>query len=710
MVKSIKRIATYILSLCLSVGVCSIVANNSASAKVSVSGITVKAPYNKSVNIAKGKKVSITPVVNVKPDKKKNKQVIYKSLNTKIAKISRKGVITGLKTGSTNITLTSVKDKTKSISLKVKVVKTPVSKIKFDKKTANVKPGDKFAIKAVIMPQKAGNKKIVWSTSNKKVATVDKNGNVTAVTAGQSVIKAFATDGSVVSAKCKVVVEEVTDIVKVNSMNENTIDLTLSKPDTIKATDIKIYSKKSYEGRFNTEHAVAIAQSEDNTNYRITLAKNEIITEYSYIKVIINSLSGKKEYATKVVFPDDSIALPELVITSDTASKETMTCVDFGNKIKGEPNFKVEGLPNGYSTIVKNGLIYIYGKSDTVLDNVVATISAEDEFANKSTVNVRFLVGNTTTIVHYIEPISVMSNKTGKYYSRVYFAGGSGELKYEIANPDDISSKYPGIKVSRYTDDCIEFENDYVNNVTTGKKVPAIFAAGTYSFGVIISDSKNNTMKKEAVLSVESKPVVTISGILIDAAGQPVTSRMVYAVCTSKNIYNAHNVDSIYSYNKVASNAETDSTGKFTIDVPEGETYTVSGCGAYQWNVKPQAGGCSINLKSPYFKVNFVFPVENAAKVFGTVGNYDINNEVIHEYTASELRNIDDHFTDNKYTIVNGSGYFLPGKYHLKTDNLVTDVLNAYSDNGTWMGKYSADVEFTVDSSDISVSAVMTKL
>lgn len=709
MKKISKRLASIIAGTVTVIGVGCIMSDTSVAAKVAVSGITVKAPYAKTISVAKGKKVTITPLVSVKPNKKANKKVVYKSLNKKVAAVSKKGVIKGLSVGSTKLVVTSVKDKTKSASVKVKVVKNAVTKLTLSKKNINAKPGDKFTLKAAVKPAKAGNKKLLWTSSDEKVAVVDNKGNVTVQAAGVAVIKAASTDGSNKSAKCNVTVEELTDLVTAKAMNENTIDLTLSKAEDIKVSDIKVYSKATYEGRFITEHAAAIVQSDDRIHYRLTLAKHESLLENSYVKVVINSLSGKKEFATKVIFPGDSIPLSDTVIVSETGSKETMTYVDFKGKIKGEPTYKVEGLPAGYTTITKNGLIYVCGKSDVVLDNIVGKISAEDEFGNKATVNIRFLVGNAAAIVNYIEPITVMANKTGKYYSRVYTAGGSGELEFDITNSNDIESKYPGIKVKKYSDEYIEFENEYVSNVSTGKKVPAVFAPGTYSFGITILDKKNANLKKETSLTVVSKPLVTITGILKDAAGQPVANQMVYADCTSMNIYNTYSINSIYTYNRILSNTETDSTGKYTIDVFDGQTYTVSGCGAYAWNVTAQAGGANVDLTSPYYKVSFSFPVENAAKVFGSVKNYDVNNEVIHEYTISELTDINDKFPDNTYSIINGNGYFLPGQYHLKTDNSVSSVLNAYSANGTWMGKYIAEAVFEVGNADISVTSTMTK-
>ena len=55
-----------------------------------------------------------------------------------------------------------------------------VTGIKLNKKSSNLEVGKTLKLKATISPTNATNKNITWSSSNKEVATVDKNGKVTA--------------------------------------------------------------------------------------------------------------------------------------------------------------------------------------------------------------------------------------------------------------------------------------------------------------------------------------------------------------------------------------------------------------------------------------------------------------------------------------------------------------------------------------------------
>ena len=63
------------------------------------------------------------------------------------------------------------------------------------------------ALTATVLPSDATNKAVTWSSNKISIATVDQNGNVTAVALGECTIIATATDGSGVKAECQVTVK-----------------------------------------------------------------------------------------------------------------------------------------------------------------------------------------------------------------------------------------------------------------------------------------------------------------------------------------------------------------------------------------------------------------------------------------------------------------------------------------------------------------------
>ncbi|MBO5887759.1 MAG: Ig-like domain-containing protein [Bacteroidaceae bacterium] len=81
-----------------------------------------------------------------------------------------------------------------------------VSNIEISKTELSVKVGATSQLSAIILPENATNKAVVWASSNADVATVDETGKVFAVALGICTITCSATDGSSVKAECKVTV------------------------------------------------------------------------------------------------------------------------------------------------------------------------------------------------------------------------------------------------------------------------------------------------------------------------------------------------------------------------------------------------------------------------------------------------------------------------------------------------------------------------
>ncbi len=79
-----------------------------------------------------------------------------------------------------------------------------VTKVTLSKTSLSLKVKGTDTLKATIIPSNATNKTITWSSNNTKIATVDKNGKVTAVSKGTATITAKAHNG--VAATCKVTV------------------------------------------------------------------------------------------------------------------------------------------------------------------------------------------------------------------------------------------------------------------------------------------------------------------------------------------------------------------------------------------------------------------------------------------------------------------------------------------------------------------------
>ena len=125
------------------------------------------------------------------------KAVQWKSTNTKIATVNSNGVVKGLKRGSCYVVATAKDGSKKSAKCKV-TVRQLVTKLSYNKKTqkTSVDVGKTIKFNVVVSPSNANNKGLVFSTSNKKVATVNSKGIIKGLNSGKVVITAKAKDGS----------------------------------------------------------------------------------------------------------------------------------------------------------------------------------------------------------------------------------------------------------------------------------------------------------------------------------------------------------------------------------------------------------------------------------------------------------------------------------------------------------------------------------
>ena len=112
----------------------------------------------------------------------------FKSSNSKIVSVDKKGKLTAKKAGSATITATASKSRGKATCVvTVHPKPTKVSIKQGSSKTLNI--GDSLALSITYAPKDA-LAKVTWSTSNKKVANVSSAGKVTALKEGTATISA----------------------------------------------------------------------------------------------------------------------------------------------------------------------------------------------------------------------------------------------------------------------------------------------------------------------------------------------------------------------------------------------------------------------------------------------------------------------------------------------------------------------------------------
>lgn len=153
-------------------------------------------------------------------------KLTYESSDESVATVDENGNVTAVGVGDCIITTKIVADtsatnesadvdsemlvvpENMSAETKVTVVKV-IESITLDDSEGILTVGNKHKIDAIVEPEDATNKTVIWESSDDKVATVDENGNVTAQGTGQATITA-SSPNSEASASYELTVQNVT--------------------------------------------------------------------------------------------------------------------------------------------------------------------------------------------------------------------------------------------------------------------------------------------------------------------------------------------------------------------------------------------------------------------------------------------------------------------------------------------------------------------
>lgn len=137
-----------------------------------------------------------TPITVKYKNKKVTSGIKYSTSNKKIATV-KKGKIIASKKGTATI---SVKYKNKTCRFKVTVKN---ASLNLSQKSLSLKKGKTYTFKAYANKTKLKATSVKWTTSNKKIVSVNKNGTIKALKNGKAVITAKTSFGT---AKCTVTV------------------------------------------------------------------------------------------------------------------------------------------------------------------------------------------------------------------------------------------------------------------------------------------------------------------------------------------------------------------------------------------------------------------------------------------------------------------------------------------------------------------------
>ncbi len=169
-----------------------------------VNGVAVRAE----LTVVEGGTWTLTPVIT--PSDADDKTVTWSSSAEGIATVDDHGVVTGVKEGSANITVKTNDggfEATCRVTVKKKPVEpVPVKGVKLPEEQT-VKKGEKIKLYPEISPENATDKSVSWSSVDPGIASVDEDGIVTGISAGNTYVSVITVDGGF-SASCNVLVKD----------------------------------------------------------------------------------------------------------------------------------------------------------------------------------------------------------------------------------------------------------------------------------------------------------------------------------------------------------------------------------------------------------------------------------------------------------------------------------------------------------------------
>ena len=420
------------------------------------------------VTVGDKAKVSVT----IKPDDYPNKDVTWATSDSAVAEVDTNGVVTTKKVGTVTITATLKSDETVTSFTTIVVEDVKVNKITITGYTQKyLEEKDTVNLGTTIEPKNAANKDIIWSSSNPEVATVNQNGEVTAVAQGTTTITAK---------------NEVSGVYGTQK--------------------ITVYKSTPYKATVN----VWVTNQDKNVSYNFYVAEDGTVVNVSDIKQ--NTKNDKENYISK----GNIRVIPTLSGSANWADIQAYPIVQAFRYSEDQLQYTTDGTTwgnlNGYSIYDFSAMQYdskysgAFNKSD-----IAVTIGDWPYGATQATYHTR----QTIQIVM----LDTEHNNTEIYNSGKmrYDNGSSGE--YGKINFNSENSKYEVTKVEVYNGSKLinTYENgaipsdlsvSFSSQATNHYVIKAYATAKRINVSYVAEGAEENTIPKATTVKTIEKVTV----------------------------------------------------------------------------------------------------------------------------------------------------------------------------------------------------------
>ncbi len=188
----------------------------SASCTVVVNPILVESVTLNIESASLGVGETVQLIATVHPENATNKSYFWKSMDETIATVDDNGLVTAVSVGETLLLActysASASGAVVGAWFHLTVHPKFAESITIDHENISLNVGETVKLNASVLPDDAEDKSFTWSSSNPDIASVDEDGWVTAVKAGDASVTATTADGSDLSAECRVSVHDLSGV------------------------------------------------------------------------------------------------------------------------------------------------------------------------------------------------------------------------------------------------------------------------------------------------------------------------------------------------------------------------------------------------------------------------------------------------------------------------------------------------------------------
>ena len=411
----------------------------SASSEVTVTNINTPIT-NVSLNFSdleirkdssQGLRATITP-----KETTDDKTLTWESSNPEVATVSSTGVVTARRPGNAIITVRTSNGLTDTCNI---TVISQITSVHLNLTAITLDEGVSQTLRATINPSDTtDDTTLTWLSSNTNVATVDQEGNVTAVKEGVATITVTTVNGR--RAECKITVNKPSENIPIESVSLDKTTLTLEEQEaetlvaTINPSDTTDDTTLTWKSS-NPEVATV-----DN-NGKVTAVKEGSAT------ITVTTVNGKEATCTVTVtkkpVPIESVSLNKTTLTleeqqaetlvatinpSDTTDDKTLTWKSNNPEVATvDQEGKVTAVKEGTTTIT---VTTVNGKEATCTVTVLNATALEDAIDRAETID-----GSTYTADSYSALQTAIAN-------------GKAVLESATATQDDIDLAVEAIETA----------------------------------------------------------------------------------------------------------------------------------------------------------------------------------------------------------------------------------------------------------------------